>query len=186
MKIYTRTGDKGDTGLFGGARVPKDDARVEAYGTVDEANAAIGVARAHSIAPFVQGVLDALQADLFTIGAELATVPGHEARLGIALISDADVTRLEQTIDAAEEPLPPLKHFILPGGPPDVATLHLARTVARRAERRVLTLSQREPVRGAVLVYLNRLADLLFVLARRAQHENGGTDVPWAPRGVRT
>ena len=93
MKIYTRTGDKGDTGLFGGARVPKDDARVEAYGTVDETNAAIGVARAHSSAPFVQSVLDALQADLFTIGAELATVVGHESRLGIALISDADVTR---------------------------------------------------------------------------------------------
>jgi cob(I)alamin adenosyltransferase len=185
MKIYTRTGDQGETGLFGGARVPKHDARVEAYGTVDEANAAIGLARAHCAVPFVQRILDELQADLFTAGAELASVPGSEGRLGIALLGDEDVARLERAIDESEAPLPPLKNFILPGGPPDVAALHYARTVARRAERRVLTLAQREPVRGALLVYLNRLADLLFVLARRAQHENGGADVPWAPRGER-
>jgi cob(I)alamin adenosyltransferase len=185
MKIYTRTGDKGDTGLFGGARVQKDDVRVEAYGTVDETNAAIGVARSHCMAPFVQRVLDELQSDLFTLGAELATVSGHESKLGIELLGDADVTRLENAIDEAEEGLPPLKNFILPGGPPDVAALHLARTVSRRAERRLLTLSQREAVRPALLVYLNRLADLLFVLARRAQHENGGVEVPWAPRGRR-
>jgi cob(I)alamin adenosyltransferase len=185
MKIYTRTGDQGETGLFGGARVPKDDARVEAYGTVDEANAAIGVARSHCAVPFVQRILDELQADLFTAGAELASVPGSEAKLRIALLSEADVARLEREIDEAEAPLPELKNFILPGGPPDVAALHYARTVARRAERRVLTLSKSEPVRGALLVYLNRLADLLFVLARRAQHENGGEDVPWAPRGER-
>jgi cob(I)alamin adenosyltransferase len=185
MKIYTRTGDKGDTGLFGGARVQKDDVRVEAYGTVDETNAAIGVARAHCQVPMVQRVLDELQSDLFTLGAELATVSGHEGKLGIELLSEADVTRLEHAIDRAEEQLPPLKNFILPGGPPDVAALHLARTVARRAERRLLTLAQREPVRATLLVYLNRLADLLFVLARRAQHENGGVDAPWAPRGRR-
>ncbi|RYZ06898.1 MAG: cob(I)yrinic acid a,c-diamide adenosyltransferase [Myxococcales bacterium] len=185
MKIYTRTGDAGQTGLFGGARVPKDDARVEAYGTVDEANAAIGVARSHSTAPYVQQLLDELQADLFTLGAELASVPGSEGKLGIALLGDADVARLERAIDDAEAPLAPLKNFILPGGPPEVAALHLARTVARRAERRVLTLARTEPVRGAALVYLNRLADLLFVLARRAQHEKGGQDVPWAPRGER-
>jgi cob(I)alamin adenosyltransferase len=185
MKIYTRTGDKGDTGLFGGARVPKDDARVEAYGTVDEANAAIGLSRSHSTVPYVQHVLDQLQADLFTLGAELASVPGSEAKLGIALLGEADVERLERTIDEAEAPLAPLKNFILPGGPPEVAALHFARTVARRAERRVLTLARAEPVRGAALVYLNRLADLLFVLARRAQHEKGGLDVPWAPRGER-
>jgi len=185
MKIYTRTGDKGDTGLFGGARVPKDDVRVEAYGTVDETNAAIGVARSHCQAPFVQQILDELQSDLFTLGAELSTVSGHESKLGIELLNEADVARLEHAIDECEAPLPPLKNFILPGGPPDVAALHLARTVARRAERRVLTLAQREPVRATALVYLNRLADLLFVLARRAQHENGGSDVPWAPRGRR-
>ncbi len=185
MKIYTRTGDRGETGLFGGVRVQKDDARVEAYGTVDEANAAIGLARSHSTRPYLQRVLDELQADLFTLGAELASVPGSEGKLGIALLNDEDVARLERAIDDAEAPLPPLKNFILPGGPPEVASLHYARTVARRAERRVLTLGRAEPVRGAVLVYLNRLADLLFVLARRAQHENGGTDVPWAPRGER-
>jgi cob(I)alamin adenosyltransferase len=186
MKIYTRTGDQGDTGLFGGTRVPKDDVRVEAYGTVDETNAAIGMACAHVREPFTQGVLAQLQSDLFTLGAELATVPGHEPRLGIHLLDETDVARLERTIDEAEEPLPPLKNFILPGGPPDVAALHFARTVARRAERRVLTLSQREPVRPSLLVYLNRLADLLFVLARRVSHENRVTDTTWAPRGERS
>lgn len=186
MKIYTRTGDKGDTGLFGGLRVRKDDARVEAYGTVDEANAAIGVALAHCYVPIVQRVLSEVQSDLFTMGAELASVAGHESRLGIALLSAADATRLERYIDEAEAPLPALKNFVLPGGPPDVASLHLARTIVRRAERRVLTLAERENVRGEVIVYLNRLADLLFVLARRALHENGAfAEVPWAPRGSR-
>ena len=185
MKIYTRTGDQGDTGLFGGARVPKDDVRVDAYGSVDEANAAIGAALAHGKSAFVRGVLTAVQSDLFTLGAELASVAGFEERLGIALLTDADVTRLEQAIDEAEGPLPPLKNFILPGGPPDVATLHVARTVVRRAERLLVTLSRRETLRPVLLVYLNRLADLLFVLARRAQHENGGTDHEWAPRGKR-
>lgn len=185
MKIYTRTGDQGETGLFGGARVPKDDARVEAYGTIDETNAAIGLARSYCQVAFVSSVLGEVQSDLFTLGAELATASGHESRLGIQLLTDADVLKLEHAIDEAEQPLPPLKNFILPGGPPDVAALHLARTVARRAERRVLTLSQREPVRPTLLVYLNRLADLLFVLARRAGHENAGAEVPWAPRGQR-
>lgn len=185
MKIYTRTGDKGTTGLFGGVRVPKDDLRVEAYGSIDETNAAIGVALSHCQVPLVQRVLAEVQSDLFTLGAELASASGSETRLGIRLLSDEDCVRLERAIDEAEEGLPPLKNFVLPGGPPDVAALHLARTVARRAERRVLTLSQREAVRGSLLVYLNRLADLLFVLARRAQHEIGGTEVPWAPRGER-
>lgn len=186
MKIYTRTGDQGQTGLFGGSRVPKDDARVEAYGTVDETNAAIGVASTQCAVPLVRRILDEVQSDLFTLGAELASVPGHEARLGIALLSDDDVTKLERAIDEADEPLPPLRNFILPGGPPDVVALHFARTVARRAERRVLTLAQREPVRPTLLVYLNRLADLLFVLARRAHHENGGNEQAWAPRGRRS
>ncbi|HVY29391.1 MAG TPA: cob(I)yrinic acid a,c-diamide adenosyltransferase [Polyangiaceae bacterium] len=185
MKIYTRTGDQGETGLFGGKRVLKDDARVEAYGSVDETNAAIGLALAHCRVDSVRQVLTDLQSDLFTLGAELAAVSGSEVRLGIALLTDADVLRLERAIDDAEAGLAPLKNFILPGGPPDVAALHLARTVARRAERRVLTLSRREALRSTVLVYLNRLADLLFVLARREQHETGGTDVPWAPRGER-
>ena len=185
MKIYTRTGDQGETGLFGGARVPKDDARVEAYGTVDETNAAIGLALSYEQVPFVRGVLEQVQSDLFTLGAELACVSGHEPRLGIPLLDEADVARLERAIDEAEEPLEPLKNFVLPGGPPEVTTLHFARTVSRRAERRVLTLSQREPVRPSALVYLNRLADLLFVLARRVSHEKGCAEVAWAPRGRR-
>lgn len=185
MKIYTRTGDTGDTGLFGGARVPKDDARVEAYGTVDEANASIGLALSFcGVAP-VRRVLAEIQSDLFTLGAELSAASGHEARLGIGLLSDADVSRLERAIDEAETTLPPLKNFVLPVGPPDVAALHVARTIVRRAERRLLTLTQREQVRSTPLVYLNRLADLLFVLARRALHENGGADQEWAPRGKR-
>ena len=185
MKIYTRTGDQGDTGLFGGARVSKDDVRVEAYGTVDEANAALGVALSHCEVRLVRDVLTQVQSDLFTLGAELASVSGHESKLGITLISDADVTRLERAIDEAEEPLPPLKNFILPEGPPDVAALHYARTVVRRAERRVLTLAHREGVRPTLLIYLNRLADLLFVPARRARHENDTGDQPWAHRGKR-
>lgn len=187
MKIYTRTGDQGETGLFGGARVLKDDTRVEAYGTVDEANAAIGVALAHTYVPIVHRVLLEVQSDLFTLGAELASVPGQEARLGIPLLTASDAERLERAIDEAEAPLPPLKNFILPGGPPDVAALHLARTVVRRAERRVLTLAQKESIRPELLIYLNRLADLLFVLARRALHENAEfAELPWAPRGART
>ena len=185
MKIYTRTGDRGTTGLFGGVRVPKDDARVEAYGTIDEANAAIGVALSHPQVPLIRRILDEVQGDLFTLGAELSAVSGHANRLGIGLLSDADVTRLEQAIDEADQPLPPLKNFILPAGPPGVAALHMARTVVRRAERRLMTLNQREKVRPALIMYLNRLADLLFVLARRASHENRGTDQAWAPRGKR-
>ena len=185
MKIYTRTGDKGETGLFGGLRVPKDDVRVEAYGTIDEANAALGLCIAHASLAEVRQLLVELQSDLFTFGAELSAAPGYAERLGITLLSEADVTRLEQAIDAAEAPLPPLKNFVLPGGPPDVASLHLARTIVRRAERRLLTLAQREPVRQELLVYLNRLADLLFVLARRTAHENASGEQPWAPRGAR-
>jgi cob(I)alamin adenosyltransferase len=186
MKIYTRTGDKGETGLFGGARVPKDDARVEAYGTIDEANAAIGLSLGYCSVPLIVKILQEVQADLFTLGAELSAMNGHEDRLGIALLTDADVTRLEHAIDEAEMPLPPLKNFILPGGPPEVATLHVARTIVRRAERRLLTLAQRESVRGTAIAYLNRLADLLFVLARRTTHENQSGDQEWAPRGKRT
>jgi len=185
MKIYTRTGDKGETGLFGGARVPKDDARIEANGAIDEANAMIGLALAYCSVPLIAKVLEEVQSDLFTLGAELSAMSGHEDRLGIPLLTDADVTRLEQAIDEAEAPLPPLKNFILPGGPPEVVTLHVARTIVRRAERRLLTLAKRESVRGTAIAYLNRLADLLFVLARRTAHENRSADQEWAPRGKR-
>jgi cob(I)alamin adenosyltransferase len=181
MKLYTKTGDDGTTGLFGGARVPKASARVEAYGTVDEANAAIGVARAARLDATTDAVLAAVQVDLFTLGAELACVPGKEDKLGMALLSGADAERLERAIDAAEEGLAPLKSFVLPGGSAQAAALHLSRTVARRAERAVLALSE-PSARREIVVYLNRLSDLLFVLARRANHVAGINDVPWEPR----
>ena len=181
VKLYTKTGDDGTTGLFGGGRVPKASARVEAYGTVDELNAAIGVARATRLEPFTEEVLGQVQVDLFTLGAELACVPGKEGKLGMRLLEPADAERLEQAIDRAEEGLPALKNFVLPGGSPQAAALHLARTICRRAERDVLALDV--PARSEVVIYLNRLSDLLFVLARKANAAAGVADVPWAPRG---
>jgi cob(I)alamin adenosyltransferase len=181
MKIYTKTGDDGTTGLFGGARVPKASARVEAYGTVDEANAAVGVARATKLDPGIDAVLAQVQVDLFTLGAELACVPGKEEKLRMTLLAPTDAERLERAIDEAEVGLPPLTNFVLPGGTPQAAALHLARTVSRRAERAVLALAD-PPPRKELVVYLNRLSDLLFVLARRANHLAGVADVPWTPR----
>ncbi len=182
MKIYTRTGDAGTTGLFGGARVDKDDLSVEAYGTVDETNAVIGMARSAGLPPDVDSVLASVQADLFVVGSELACVPGHEERLKLKLITAEDATRLEKAIDDAEEGLLPLQHFVLPGGAPGAAALHLARTVSRRAERRVLQARKVRPVRDEIVVYINRLSDLLFTLARRANHHAGVQDVPWRGR----
>jgi len=181
MKLYTKTGDDGTTGLFGGGRVPKASGRVEAYGTVDEANAVIGVARATRLDASIDGVLARVQEDLFTIGAELACVPGKEGKLGMPLIGEADIARLEQAIDEADAACPPLKSFVLPGGSPQAAALHVARTVSRRAERAVLSLSD-APARREVVVYINRLSDLLFALARRANVIAGVEDVPWHPR----
>jgi cob(I)alamin adenosyltransferase len=182
MKIYTKTGDGGTTGLFGGARVDKDDERVEAYGTVDEINAVLGTARAAHPPDAVDAVLERVQADLFVVGAELATVSGKEDKLPMQLVSAEDATRLERAIDAMELGLPPLASFVLPGGSPAAAALHHARTVCRRAERRVLRASRNVTVRREVLVYLNRLSDLLFVAARRTNHVAGVPDVPWTPR----
>ncbi|MDW8250796.1 MAG: cob(I)yrinic acid a,c-diamide adenosyltransferase [Myxococcales bacterium] len=183
MKIYTRTGDDGTTGLFGGARVRKDDPRVEAYGTVDELNASIGVVRAAGVPPELDPLLGRLQEDLFVLGAELACVPGKEEKMKMRLLDNNDVARLEQAIDAAEVGLPPLRSFVLPGGTPAAAALHVARTVARRAERRALEAAAQEPVRSELLVYLNRLSDLLFTLARRANYLASVEDIPWNPRG---
>lgn len=182
VKLYTKTGDDGTTGLFGGARVKKASLRVDAYGTVDELNATLGVARATKLEPFTEGVLAAVQVDLFTLGAELACVPGKEDKMSMKLLEPADAERLEKAIDAAEEGLPPLKSFVLPGGSPQAAALHLARTVCRRAERGVLALDV--PARNDIVIYLNRLSDLLFVLARKANVAAGVEDVPWAPRGA--
>jgi cob(I)alamin adenosyltransferase len=182
MKIYTKTGDDGTTGLFGGARVGKDDALVEAYGTVDETNAALGIARAAGVSEVMNGLLASIQADLFVLGAELACVQGKQDKLRMDLIGDAHVARLEVAIDSNETALEPLQTFILPGGTPGAAALHFARTVCRRAERRTLLASRAGSVRPQLLVYLNRLSDLLFVLARRANHDAGLADLPWVPR----
>ncbi|MDO9016878.1 MAG: cob(I)yrinic acid a,c-diamide adenosyltransferase [Deltaproteobacteria bacterium] len=182
MKIYTKTGDDGDTGLFGGARVSKASARVEAYGTVDELNAVLGVARAAGAWAELDELLGSIQSDLFTLGAELATVPGKEASLGIPLLDDRDVARLEVAIDLSEATLPPLKNFVLPAGTPAAAALHLARTVCRRAERAVVGLPEGHGARGELKVYLNRLSDLLFSLARQVNQRAGVEDVPWSRR----
>lgn len=180
MKLYTKTGDDGTTGLFGGARVSKASARVEAYGTVDEANACIGVARAAKLDTATDGVLAHVQQDLFVVGAELACKPGREDKLAMALLGDEDVARLERAIDDADAACAPLKHFVLPGGCPQAAALHLARTVCRRAERAVVSMDD-VPARATIVVYLNRLSDLLFALARRANVVAGVADVPWQP-----
>lgn len=185
MKIYTKTGDAGETGLWGGLRVPKDSARVAAYGTVDECNAALGVARAVlSVAAGPEGELAAtlarVQDQLFVVGADLAT-PGEAAN--IPRVGPDEVGFLERTIDALEAELEPLKQFILPGGSLAAAHLHLARTICRRAERAVVGLARMEPVGEHVGVYLNRLSDCLFVLARAANARAGVADVPWnSPR----
>jgi cob(I)alamin adenosyltransferase len=183
MKLYTKTGDDGTTGLFGGGRVPKTSTRVAAYGTVDETNAAIGVARASPVDGSMDAVLARVQEDLFALGAELACVPGRESKLGMRLLGAEDIERLEQAIDAADAASPPLRTFVLPGGSPQAAALHVARTVCRRAERAVLAIDDAPPRREPV-VYLNRLSDLLFALARRANGIVGVPDVPWEPKGV--
>jgi cob(I)alamin adenosyltransferase len=182
MKLYTKTGDDGTTGLFGGGRVPKASQRVEAYGTVDETNAVIGVARATGLPPPIDAVLERVQEDLFTLGAELACVPGRESKLRMTLLGEADIRRLELAIDEADGACEPLKTFVLPGGSPQAAALHLARTVCRRAERATLAVDD-GPVRGDLVVYLNRLSDLLFALARHANKSAQVSDVPWNPRG---
>ena len=181
MKIYTRTGDAGETSLFGGARIRKDDSRIEAYGTVDELNSVIGVARAAWLSSPADAQLHAIQSDLFDIGAHLAS-PGSSRFAGP---DAARIAAPEQSIDAMESDLAPLKTFILPGGSIAAAHLHVARTVCRRAERDVVTLARTEPVNQQVIVYLNRLSDLLFVLAR-VYNSNGRDDVLWQPGKTQT
>jgi len=179
MKIYTRTGDQGETGLFGGVRVRKDDARVCAYGTIDELNASLGLVRAselpHSLAP----VLVRLQEELFTLGAEVACEPGKLEKLKMTLIDQESIDWMERSIDEYEALLAPLTTFILPSGSRAGACLHLSRTVARRAERLCLALDDLRPL---VFVYLNRLSDFLFVLARVANQIDGATETPWIGR----
>jgi len=183
VRIYTKTGDAGDTGLFGGGRVPKDHPRVEAYGDVDELNAVLGLARSIEMMPRIDEVLAPVQRDLFSLGALLATPQPEKVKqqLEKARIDDARIAELERAIDEGEAELEPLQAFILPGGTPKSAALHVARTVCRRAERRVIALAHDETVHvpPVVLVYLNRLSDLLFVLARVANRRAGAAEVTW-------
>ncbi len=178
-RIYTRGGDKGETSLGDGARVAKHALRVAAYGTVDEANAAIGLARLQAD-PEADLMLGRIQNDLFDLGADLCTPEGGRRSTGALRISAAQVTRLESEIDAMNAVLRPLDSFVLPGGSPAAAFLHLARTVTRRAERLVSELAAREAVNSEALKYLNRLSDHLFVLSRRV-NDNGAGDVLWIP-----
>ncbi|HTV21482.1 MAG TPA: cob(I)yrinic acid a,c-diamide adenosyltransferase [Polyangiaceae bacterium] len=182
MKIYTKTGDDGRTGLFGGERVEKDDARVEAYGSVDETNACLGVARAAGLTPDVDAALELIQAQLFVLGAELATPADHRGRLRLPLLDAADAVVLEQHIDRLEAGLPALTSFVLPAGTAAASALHHARTVCRRAERRVVSIQAEAELRPELVIYLNRLSDLLFVMARHQNHAAGVPDVAWAPR----
>ena len=171
-KIYTRTGDDGTTGLGDGTRVEKDCLRVNAYGTVDEANSCIGVVLAHELSDEVRAILTRVQHQLFDLGGELC-VPG------MTLVHESDVARLESDLDGLNTELPALKDFILPGGGIAAASCHIARTVCRRAEREVVTLSRSEAVRGEVIRYLNRLSDLLFVICRVLARASGHGEVLW-------
>ena len=182
VKIYTKTGDGGETSLMGAGRVPKDHRRVAAYGDVDETNAAIGVARAAAPADVADGLLAAVQRDLFAIGGALATP--EPARVGAAqqakvVVGPEGVAALERAIDEADAALPPLKAFVLPGGTARAAALHQARTVCRRAERSVVHLAREEQVPPEIVAYLNRLSDLLFTLARLANHNANVKDEIW-------
>lgn len=179
MKIYTKTGDTGETSLFDNTRVSKADPRVDAYGEVDEVNACLGAARAAGVDADLSALIESLQRDLFALGARLADPSARIAeRVTKATIGAADVERLEGAIDRLEDGLPPLRRFVLPGGSPAGSLLHLARTVCRRAERRVIGLGA-DAVEPIVVVYLNRLSDLLFVIARSANHRAGVVETEW-------
>lgn len=189
-RVYTRTGDKGMTALVGGTRVPKDAPRIAAYGTIDELNSALGLARAFNrqqrrspARDRLEAVLNQLQNELFDVGSELATPP-ETAYEGMFRVGSDEIRALERLIDACQKDLAPLKSFVLPGGGPVSGFLHLARTICRRAEREILTLGRREDLGACVLPYVNRLSDLLFVLARWAGKHAGDTELLWE-RGLR-
>jgi cob(I)alamin adenosyltransferase len=178
VKIYTRTGDAGETSLFDGTRVSKHDPRVDAYGEVDETNAWLGLARASGLDPALADDIAQIQRDLFALGAQLADPADRIAdRVTKAIVRDDDIERLERLIDRLEEDLPPLRRFILAGGTPAGAALHVARAVCRRAERRIVSLDP--PVDAVLIRYVNRLSDLLFVMARVANHRGGVPEIEW-------
>lgn len=190
MKIYTKTGDKGSTSLFGGTRVPKHHIRIESYGTVDELNAHIGLLKDQNPGEHTKILLNRIQDRLFTIGSILATEPtkatlkSGKDRLGINRISDADIVQLEEEMDRLNEELPPMTHFILPGGHQAVSFCHIARCVCRRAERMATALHEINPFDQEVLMYLNRLSDYLFVLARKLSKDLNAEEVKWIPEKV--
>jgi len=191
MKIYTKTGDKGKTSLFGGTRVPKYHLRIEAYGTVDELNSYIGLIRDQKIDLHTKEILLKIQNELFTLGSMLATPPEKEIlksgkeRLNINKVSDESVTLLENEIDQMNESLPPMTHFILPGGHTTVSFCHIARCICRRAERIATQLSDESSINQQILVYLNRLSDYLFVLARKLTIDNQAQEIPWIPEKIK-
>lgn len=187
MKIYTKTGDKGTTSLFGGTRVPKHHIRIESYGTVDELNSHIGLVKDQKVGDSTREVLNRVQDRLFTIGSILATDPEKEIlksgqkRLNIPTITNEDISLLENEMDKMNEELPEMTHFILPGGHPSVSICHIARCVCRRAERQSTALYEIEPFSELVLQYLNRLSDYLFVLARKLSKDLHANEVKWIP-----
>jgi len=187
MKVYTKTGDKGTTALFGGTRVPKHHIRIESYGTVDELNSHIGLIRDQDINPDYKKILEHIQDKLFTVGAILATDPekailkNGQERLNIPKITDNDIELLEDEIDTMEGQLEPMTHFVLPGGHTTVSYCHIARCVCRRAERLSVHLNDLEPTDSMVLMYLNRLSDYLFVLARKLSKDLHANEVKWIP-----
>lgn len=188
MKIYTKTGDNGTTALFGGTRVPKHHIRIESYGTVDELNSHLGLIRDQEIDPSYKSVLMAIQDRLFTVGAILATDPkkavlkNGKQRLNIPKIANSDIETLEQEMDQMNEELPEMTHFVLPGGHQTVSFCHIARCVCRRAERMATALNEIEPFQPESLMYLNRLSDYLFVLARKLSHDLQAEEVKWIPQ----
>ena len=181
MKVYTKTGDKGETSLLGGTRVKKSHIRIEAYGTVDELNSYIGVLRDHEVSSHDQSVLIEIQDRLFTLGSHLASDPNKTQRK-VPDISDVDIEFLEKEMDTMNETLPEMRSFVLPGGHKLVSFTHVARCVCRRAERLVIELDDLDEVEGVIVRYLNRLSDYLFVLSRKFTQEKGAIETPWKPR----
>ncbi|MFZ2905490.1 MAG: cob(I)yrinic acid a,c-diamide adenosyltransferase [Cyclobacteriaceae bacterium] len=181
MKIYTKTGDKGTTALFGGKRVSKADLRIETYGTVDELNSYIGLLRDQEVNTKRKDILVEIQDRLFTVGSILATEPGN-TKVKVPSLIEQDITFLEKEIDVMDSQLPPMKSFVLPGGHQSVSFCHIARTVCRRAERLVIDLDAQEKVDALIIQYLNRLSDYLFMLSRKMTAELGAEETPWKPR----
>ncbi len=180
MKIYTKKGDQGNTSLFGGKSIKKNSIRIEAYGTVDELNSVLGVVLSHDTSSDGREILSEIQNQLFVLGADLATIESKKVK--IERIGNREIEKLEQWIDRLEEQLPALTSFILPGGSKAGAALHQARTVCRRAERKTVSLKQNDPISDACVIYLNRLSDLLFVMARFENMKADAPEIPWSPR----